>query len=38
MKGLIVTTDRELRLVDDIPEPEIGDYEALVKIRCCMIS
>ncbi|HJC73355.1 MAG TPA: zinc-binding dehydrogenase [Candidatus Mediterraneibacter faecavium] len=37
MKGLIVTTDRELRLVDDIPEPEIGDYEALVKIRCCMI-
>ena len=37
MKGLIVTKDKQLRLVTDIPEPQIGEYEALVKIRCCMI-
>lgn len=37
MKGLVVTTDKKLLLVEDIPKPEIGDYEALVKIRCCMI-
>ncbi len=33
MKGLVVTTDKKLLLVEDIPKPEIGDYEALVKIR-----
>lgn len=37
MKGLVVTDDKRLLLAEDIPEPEIGDYEALVKVKCCMI-
>ncbi|CUX21904.1 MULTISPECIES: zinc-dependent alcohol dehydrogenase [Clostridia] len=37
MRGIIVTKDKSLKLVDDIPVPEIGPYEALVKIECCMI-
>ena len=37
MKGLVVTRNKEVCLKDDIPMPEIGDYEALVKIECCMI-
>jgi 2-desacetyl-2-hydroxyethyl bacteriochlorophyllide A dehydrogenase len=37
MKGLVVTKELQLQLVDDIPVPEIGDYEALVKIETCMI-
>ncbi len=37
MKGLVVTENKEVCLKDDIPMPEIGDYEALVKIECCMI-
>lgn len=37
MKGLIVTADHTVQLVDDIPMPEIGPYEALVRIDCCMI-
>lgn len=37
MKGLIVENTGNVKLVDDIPVPEINDYEALVKIECCMI-
>ncbi|WP_343248337.1 zinc-dependent alcohol dehydrogenase [Diplocloster hominis] len=37
MRGLIVTKEHEVRLVDDIPMPKIGEYEALVKMSCCMI-
>lgn len=37
MRGLIVTKEQEVRLVDDIPAPKIGEYEALVKMSCCMI-
>ena len=37
MRGLIVTKEQEVRLVDDIPMPKIGEYEALVKMSCCMI-
>lgn len=36
MKGLIVTADHKLQL-QDLPEPEIGPYDALVKIRACGI-
>lgn len=37
MKGLIVTKEHEIRLAEDLPIPEISDYEALVRIDCCMI-
>lgn len=37
MRGLIVTLDHTVQLVDDIPMPQIGPYEALVRIDCCMI-
>ncbi len=37
MKGLVVTSDKKIELVSDIPMPEIGAYEALVKMECCMI-
>ena len=37
MKGLIVDEQGCVRLVNDIPFPEPGDYEALVKVECCMI-
>ncbi len=37
MRGLIVEKDGIVRLADDIPMPEIGPYEALVKMECCMI-
>ncbi len=37
MKGLIVTKEKKIRLVSDIPMPEINPYEALVKTECCMI-
>lgn len=37
MRGLIVTEEHELKLVDDIPMPEINEYEALVKVETCMI-
>ncbi len=37
MKGLIVTENHKLKLVHDIPTPEINEYEALVKVECCMI-
>lgn len=37
MKGLVVTRDGKIELVSDIPMPEIGSYEALVKTECCMI-
>ena len=37
MKSLIVNESHRLQLVDDVPVPEPGDYEALVRIACCMI-
>lgn len=37
MKGLVVTPDKKIELVPDIPMPVIGTYEALVKTECCMI-
>lgn len=37
MKGLVVTSDKKIELVSDIPMPEIGAYEALVKTECSMI-
>lgn len=37
MRGLIVTKEHELKLVQDIPMPEINEYEALVKVETCMI-
>ena len=37
MKGLVVTKDNKLYLEENLPIPEIGDYEALVKNECCMI-
>lgn len=37
MKGLIVTEKHQLQLVDDIPMPVLGDYDALVKNVCCLI-
>ena len=37
MKGIIVEKDGTIRLADDIPMPEPGPYEALVKIESCMI-
>ena len=37
MKGLVVTKDNKLYLEENLPIPETGDYEALVKNECCMI-
>ena len=37
MKGIVVEKDGTIRLADDIPMPEPGPYEALVKIESCMI-
>ena len=37
MKGLIVTREHKLELVDDIPMPVPGDYDALVKVECTLI-
>ena len=35
MKGIIVEKDGTIHLADDIPMPEPGPYEALVKIESC---
>jgi 2-desacetyl-2-hydroxyethyl bacteriochlorophyllide A dehydrogenase len=37
MKGLIVNKIGELKIVNDIPEPEIGEYDALVENIACGI-
>jgi|LSQX01.2.fsa_nt_gb threonine dehydrogenase-like Zn-dependent dehydrogenase len=37
MKSLIVTAPGELRLLDDVPMPVLGDYDALVRNECCLI-
>ena len=37
MKGLVVEQIGRLTLKDDLPVPQIGEYEALVKIETCMI-
>ena len=37
MRGLVVEKNGIVRLADDIPMPEMGPYEALVKMECCMI-
>lgn len=37
MRGLVVTKEHVLKLAEDIPMPEINEYEALVKVETCMI-
>jgi|GEM_PF-341912 len=37
MKGVVVVEPGRVELVDDIPIPEMGDYDALVKVRACGI-
>lgn len=37
MKGLVVNGDGTLRLAQDIPMPELGDYMAIVKTVACGI-
>ncbi|MDD2970119.1 MAG: alcohol dehydrogenase catalytic domain-containing protein [Lachnospiraceae bacterium] len=37
MKGLVVNEDNKLYLEEKLPIPELGEYDALVKIDCCMI-
>lgn len=37
MRGLVVTPEHRIILVNDIPLPEIGPYDALVKNDCCII-
>jgi len=35
MKAIAVMGPGDVRLVDDVPKPVIGDYEALVKVHTC---
>lgn len=35
MKAIAVVAPNEVRIVDDLPTPEPGDYEALVKVHSC---
>lgn len=35
MKGLVITRDYRLTLKTDIPEPQIGEYQALTKTIAC---
>ena len=37
MKGLVVEKNGEVSLAEDIPVPEINEYQALVRTECCMI-
>lgn len=37
MRGVVVMEPGRVELVDDIPVPEPGDYDALVKVRACGI-
>lgn len=37
MRGLIVTPEHKLELVNDIPMPEMLEYDALVKVECTLI-
>lgn len=37
MKGLIVKKPGEVKIVNDIPEPKIGPYDALVEVIACGI-
>ena len=37
MRGLVVEKGGDIRIADDIPMPQIGPYDALVKTECCMI-
>lgn len=37
MRGLVVTRERALLLAEDIPMPEVGEYDALVQNACCII-
>ncbi len=37
MKGLVVKEKGKVELVNDIPEPEIGPYDALVEVIACGI-
>ena len=35
MKAVAVMSENDVRLVDDVPKPKIGDYEVLVKVHTC---
>ena len=35
MKAVVITGPNEIKIANDVPVPEPGDYEALVKIRAC---
>lgn len=37
MRGLIVNSEHKLMLAEDIPMPQINEYEALVRVECCAI-
>lgn len=37
MKGVVVMEEGKLEVVDDIPLPEPGDYDVLVKVKACGI-
>lgn len=35
MKAIAVVGSGEVKVVDDVPKPELGDYEALIKVHAC---
>ena len=35
MKAIAVMGPNDIRVVDDVPKPVLGDYEALVKVHAC---
>ena len=37
MRGIVVMEPGKVEIVDDIPVPEPGDYDALVKVKSCGI-
>lgn len=37
MKGIVVMEEGKVEVVDDIPIPEPGDYDALIKVKACGI-
>ena len=37
MRGIVVMGPGKVEIVDDIPVPKPGDYDALVKVKSCGI-
>ena len=35
MKAIAVMGPNDIRVVDNVPKPVLGDYEALVKVHAC---